>query len=213
VTLGTLTFRFAGRVAGRLFAFARAEEASRHDLVVAARLCRDPGRAALYLRHASDEAGHARMFHKRAVELGGRDDRRADVEFLFERLGEVRFLAFVHRGEARGRKQFEAYEAFFRQRDEKTARVFARILEDERRHEAYTRELLVELAGSERAARRELARAAAWEAWRTFRRIGRALVAPIYVVSMAVLYALCAPLSLYVRRVRPERRGFSPPPP
>jgi hypothetical protein len=45
-----------------------------------------------------------------------------------------------------------------------------------------------------------------------FRRAGRALVAPLYAVSMAVLYLLCAPLSLYVRRVRPERRGFSPPP-
>jgi hypothetical protein len=164
------------------------------------------------LRHASDEARHARMFRRRAQELGGRDDRRADVEFLFERLGEVGFLAFVHRGEARGRRQFEAYEGFFRDRDDRTASVFARILEDERRHEAYTRELLIALAGSEAAARRELARVAAWEAWRTFRRFGRALVAPIYAVSMTVLYALCAPLSLYVRRVRPERRGFSPPP-
>jgi hypothetical protein len=216
--LGTLTFRMRGRVPERLASFARAEEGSRRDLLLAARLTPDAARAALYLRHALDETAHARMFARRAAGIASARrtslaPRRVDGEALFERLGELRFLAFVHRGERRGRRQFSDYEAFFRGRDDKTAAMFARILEDERRHEAYTRELLVELAGSERAAARELARAAAWEAWRTFRRVGRAMVSPIYAIAMAVLYLAIAPLSIYVRRVRPVRRGFSRPPP
>jgi rubrerythrin len=218
--LTTLTFRFGARVAPRLHAFARAEEGSRRDLRLAAAACESAERAALYLRHANDEKRHAAVLTRRADEIRG--DRgepplgaaEADVEALFETLGELRFLAFVHRGEARGRRQFEAHATFFRGRgDERTARMFEAILEDERRHEAYSRELLVELAGGDREARRALRSAAAWGAWRAFRRAGRATVGPLFALSMWILYALSAPLAVLVRLVRPVRAGYRTPDP
>src|SRR6185503_10425339 len=168
-----------------------------------------------YLKHALDEERHARMLAQRSAEL--RRERgqepfgppRADTEHLYEYLGELRFLAFVHHGERRGRTQFEVHSrAFDRRGDTKTRALFDAIITDERRHEEYTWSLLIELAGSERAARAALRRAIAWEAWRTWRRLGRASAHVIYAVLMTALYVTLAPLSLFVRLVRPARKGF-----
>ncbi|HVV82944.1 MAG TPA: ferritin-like domain-containing protein, partial [Kofleriaceae bacterium] len=168
-----------------------------------------------YLRHALDETRHAAMFTRRANELRAArglppaGPPRADTEALFARLGEVGFLAFVHRGERRGRRQFEVYARHFGRRgDDRTRALFEAILVDERQHEAYTRELLVELCG-ERGARRALRRAGRWEAWRTWRRAGRALAAALYTVAMTALYLVIAPLAwlgLRGRRRADKRR-------
>jgi rubrerythrin len=217
--ISTLTFRVRARVAPRLHAFARAEEGSRRDLRLAAAATESAARAALYLRHANDEARHARALGRRADEI--RKERgepplgavEADVEALFAALGEVGFVAFVHRGERRGREQFEEHVAFFRARgDERTATMFEAILADERRHETYTGALLLELSGGDaRTARRALRRVTLWSAWRAFRRVGRALVAPVYVLSMWLLYLASAPLALLTRVVRPTKTGWGPP--
>lgn len=210
-----IVFLVPGHGARKFFAFARAEHGSMLDLRLAAARTTSPSRGARYLRHALDEARHTQMFAARSAEL--RRERGlltlgvpiADTEHLFETLGELRFLAFVHRGEQRGRGQFEVYRRLFAGRgDAKTRAMFDAIIDDEKVHESYTRALLVELAGSERAARRELAKAAAWEAWRTWRRLGRFLAQGAYRLAMLVVYVAVAPLSLVVRLARPERRGW-----
>lgn len=222
-SVGLMTWRSPTRTARRLAAFARAEEASLLDLRIAARLTPSAGRAAAYLRHGADEEKHARMFASHAREWSERaqiqlEREPVDVEHLFQRLGEVGFLAFVHRAEARGRREFEAYRDDFTRRGEpRSAALFDVILQDERRHETYSRALLVELARSERAARMALARSLGWEAWRTWRRVGSALAGAVYAVLVALLYLSLAPLAWAIRAT-PERTGLvavtpsSPPP-
>ncbi len=128
-----------------------------------------------------------------------------DCESLFERLGELRFLAFVHRGEQRGRRQFESYSAHFaRAGDDRMRALFDAILVDERRHEAYTGALLQEVAGGARATRRALRAAALWEAWRTWRRAGRTVAGVVYGTAMRALYLVLAPLALVLRLRAPR---------
>lgn len=221
-----LAWRVPGHAARMLHGFACAEHGSMIDLHAAANLTPSPERRALYLRHAQDERRHAAMFARRAAELwrapegarGGVNRARrpplgpviADTEHLFERLGELGFLAFVHVGEARGRAQFEAHLRTCRRLgDARTAALLETVGADEASHEGYSRALLVALAGGEHAARRALRRARAWEAWRLFRRAGRAVSSRVYTALMLVLFVAVAPLALLVRAVRPARSGWT----
>ncbi len=213
-----IVWRIPGHGARKLYGFSLAEHGSMLDLKAAAKLTPSPERAALYTRHLLDETRHAQMFALRSSELRAQDGApslgfpNADIENLFERLGEVRFLAFVHRGECRGRHQFETYRDWFARRgDNKTRAMFDAIVRDETRHESYTRELLVELAGGEAKARRELTKAALWEAWRTWRRIGRFGAEKLYFAIMLVLYVLMAPFALLGAVARPARKGWTTP--
>jgi rubrerythrin len=197
-----LVWRVPGHGARKLYGFARAERASQIDLLQAAQRTTSLSRRAAYLRHALDETRHAAMFWRRSTELCLDDGRApftapvADTEDLFERLGERRFLAFVHRGEKRGRAQFALYARHFGKRgDRRTALLFEAILADEQRHESYTQALLVELAGGARAARSALRWAAMWEAWRTWRRAGRAVAGAIYVIAMTLIYLVTGPIA------------------
>jgi hypothetical protein len=196
-----IVWRIPGHRGRKLHGFARAEQASRIDLLHAAQRTPSIKRKALYLRHALDETRHAAMFWRRSSELREAETRQpfgaphADTEALYERLGETRFLAFVHRGESRGRAQFEVYARHFGAAgDTRTEQLFGAILVDEQRHERYTRELLVELVG-EAGARRELRRAAMWEAWRTWRRAGRGLATTAYSAAMMVIYLIAGMIS------------------
>ena len=192
-----IVWRVPGHGARKLYGFARAEQGSRIDLLQAAHRTTSAARRVLYLRHALDETRHAAMFWRRSTDLRTAAGRApfpppvADTERLFERLGELGFLAFVHRGERRGRQQFERYAEHFGARgDARTRALFEAILTDEHRHESYTRGLLVELAGGERAARAALRRATLWEAWRTWRRAGRTLATLVYTVAMIGIYVV-----------------------
>jgi len=158
-----IVWRIPGHGARKLYSFSLAEHGSMLDLKAAARLTPSPDRRAAYVRHLLDETRHAQMFSLRSAELRKAEQREslgfpnADTEDLFENLGETRFLAFVHRGEHRGRQQFETYRDWFAQRgDDKTRALFEAIVKDERQHESYTWALLVELTGSVAAARAEL---------------------------------------------------------
>jgi hypothetical protein len=215
---GPWAFATPARRAAKLYGFALAEHESMLELREAAALAVEPARRALYLRHALDEARHATMFWRRSAELRrelgaeGPPPLRPSSEGLFGRLGEVGFLAFVHRGERRGRGQFEAWRDALGRRgsDAKTAALLDTVLADERRHETYTLELLRELAGE--GAHRELRRAARWEAWRLWRRAGRFLALGLYALAMFALYALVTPLALAVRaRARREPKGWREP--
>ncbi len=216
--LNPIVWRIPGHRARKLFGFSLAEHGSMLDLNVAAARTTSPQRQALYLRHMLDETRHARMFALRSAELRAQEGSqslgfpRADFENLFERLGEKRFLAFVHLGERRGRAQFETYRDWFaRSGDNKTRALFDAIVRDEKRHERYTRELLVELAGGESQARGELAKAALWEGWRNWRRLGRMTARVFYFAAMTVLYACLAPFVALAAISRPSRPGWSLP--
>ncbi|HLT36674.1 MAG TPA: ferritin-like domain-containing protein, partial [Enhygromyxa sp.] len=117
--LNPLVWRRPAHAARKLHGFALAEHGSLLDLRLAARLTPSPIRAAAYLRHADDEARHAQMFGKRAAALAREagiaapGPAVADCEQLFESLGELDFLAFVHRGEARAIVQFRGYIDYF----------------------------------------------------------------------------------------------------
>jgi hypothetical protein len=202
--------RWAARL---LFSFAHAEASSRLDLLAAARRTPSEARRALYLRHALDETRHAQLFALRSAELRGKRGLpplglvRPDSELLYERLGELSFVAFVHRGERRGRQQFETYrDHFARTGDDRMRALFDAILVDERRHETYTGTLLEELAGGASGARRALWRAALWEFWRRWRRAGRATAGIAYAAAMSLLYVLLAPLALFIQ-LRPRGRS------
>lgn len=209
--LAPLTLGSPRRRARLLAAFARAEHASMLDLRLAAAATPSPARKAAYLGHALDEERHARTFAAAAREQGGDHSVHGDAEDLFARRGEVGFLAFVHHGESRGHRQFAALAARAeRLGDARLSTLLRAIARDEAQHEAYTRALLVELAGGEPGARRALRRARAWEAWRTFRRVGRATAGIVWTTSMTVLYFALVPFVLLVRLARPTRRGLVP---
>ncbi len=218
--LNPVVWRTPARAARKLYAFALAEHGSMLDLRLAAASTPSPARAAAYLRHADDEARHTQMFARRAGRLASEAGRplalgpvMADSERLFEALGEVGFLAFVHLGEARAIRQFEVYEAWFRAHARDTdAALFATILGDERQHSAYTWQLLCELTGDVHHARKAVRRAQRWELGRQWLRAGRAVAERVYFGLTLVVYGLAAPLAVLVRLVRPERRGFLAPP-
>lgn len=217
--LNPLVWRLPGRAARKLHVFALAEDGSRADLMQAAAATPSSERAALYVRHAADEARHAAAFASRSAELRRARGRpalpapRADSEDLFRRLGEVDFLAFVHLGEGRGRRQFESYSAWFDSvGDARMRGLFDGILVDERRHEAYTGALLEELAGGPAPAAAALRRAWRWDAWRRWRRLGAGAAGGVYVVLMSTLYLATLPLALALPWLYPPARGWQEPP-
>jgi rubrerythrin len=197
-----LRWRDPQRAARLFMAFARAERSSHYDLLAAAKSCSDANRRGLYLRHASDEARHATMFALRAQQLAPELlEPRADYERLFERLGELGFLAFVHLGELRGRRQLSLYrDELAVLGDERGRALLDAVLVDEARHEAYTGEQLRLVAGSERAAARALQRAKLWESWRSWRRLGRASAGFMFGACMFVVYLCLWPLAAIERR-------------
>ena len=211
--LSPLTWRTPARSARKLFSFALAEQGSMLDMQLAAARTPSPARAALYLRHADDEARHAQRLAGAARRPFTLPPLRADSERLFEALGERDFLAFVHHGEVRARDHFEAYVQWFASagRDAEH-RLLSAILVDERRHCDYTRELLAELCQDEHELRRALRRVARWELGRGWLRAGRFVAERLYVATMLALYILAAPLALLVRLARPIRRGLLPAP-
>lgn len=216
--LGRLSGAWAWRTPAmrskRLHAFALAEHNTLVEMEQAAAATPDAARAAAYLRHAADEARHARMLANRSRELAKEAGRppppvvRADSSALFDTLGEVRFLAFVARGEGRAVQQFTGLAASLERRDARTAAILRALLPDEERHHRTAEELLAEVGQDGiSGARRRVAWGEVWTAWR---RLTAAQARGMYSVVMAVLYPTLAPLALWTRWVRPPRPGFRP---
>jgi hypothetical protein len=206
------------RSANKLVQFAQAELGSMLTLRLAANHTASDERRTHFLRHAIDEQNHARIFMAAAhVQLRKANENRAgkpllvlpklhaDAEDLWRDLGEIRFLAFLHHAERRGRKRFQLYARMFEQwGDKKRQALFERILRDEQRHESDAWGDLVAMCGSESKAKREVMLARAWEAWRAWRRIGRSIAERVYYVLMLVLYLFVFPIALYVRWRKPS---------
>jgi hypothetical protein len=203
-----------GRTAKQLFVFALAEQESMLELRAAAAQCTSPERSALYLRHALDEERHATIFASHAAEIRRSLGKppwghpRTGCENLYERLGEVGFLAFVHHGERRGRSQFEVYETYFARRgDGKLRAMFATLIGDEKSHETYTLELLVQMAGA-KGASKALRMVVVGEALRAWRRAGQGMATWVYAALMTLLFGCLAPYALFVRLRKPARSGW-----
>jgi hypothetical protein len=186
--------------------FARAELGSSLVMRWAAAETPSHERRAAYLLHALDEERHARLFLRRARQLGAPvQPLAADADPLFRLLGERRFLAFVHRAEARGAREFEAYRrSFAAAGDRATAALFGAVLRDERRHVEYSRRLGASLGASLFV----YATVAAWEAARSARRAVRVVLGGVYFTVMLVVYATVLPFSL-VAHARSRRRAIS----
>lgn len=198
-----------------LMAFARAERSSYFDMMEASNTTPDLARRAAYLRHAVDENRHAQMFSLRALELDPTlafDDSlaRADFEHLFTRLGEARFLAFVHLGEKRAcaqmvmfRDELASFEGTPRA-DTKTKALLDAVMVDENHHEAYTKEFLSMLAPAEM----ELRAARFWELRRGWLRLGATSSGLLFTLTMGLLYVMLAPLALMEQLKGRRREGW-----
>ena len=212
-----IIWRIPGHGARKLFGFALAEQGSMIDLAAAARLTPSAERRAAYIRHLLDETRHARIFTARSAELRAAAGRpclgppRADTEDLFARLGEMRFLAFVHRGETRGCEQFEEYRTGSTTTGTRGPRASSR---PSSRTSAATCATPGSCWSRWQVARprhgRSCAARCCGRAWRTWRRGGRFLSEKLYVVLMIVLAVLLAPFSLVVRLTRPVTPGWVP---
>ena len=190
-----------------LLAFARAERSSFYDMMEAANATADLPRKAQYVAHAVDEARPAKMFTLRALEL---EPSRAtapslfhsDFEHLFTRLGEARFMAFVHLGERRGRAQMQLFRDELQalegspRADPKTRALLDAVMKDETQHESYSLALTHTLGGS-------LVGARAWELRRGWLRAGAAATGLVFTVLTSVLYLLLFPLALIEKARRP----------
>jgi hypothetical protein len=210
-----LAWGIPGRGATKIFGFALMEHANMLDLHAAAVLTESPERRAAYLQHMLDEARHARMFVARAVELRleaalpSLGFPIADSQNLFETLGELRFLAFVHRGEVRASRQLRTYAELYREQgDGESSAMLAAVAEAEHRHEQYANDLLTKLAGPKQA-RAEVRAVIAWEAWRTWRRMGMAVAGLAYYLSMLAVYFVLGPLAAALTRGQARRNNWS----
>jgi len=204
--------RSARRVARAFIRFALAEEGSALTMRWAAAQTEDPKRAALYLRHATDERRHARAMRARARELDealsrASADAHADGEDLFAVLGERRFLAFVTLAERRGLAELGAHQrAMAKAGDARSSSVLQAILVDEQRHATYSRSLLDAMCGSAPRARWVMIRVALWETRRAIFRSSATMGRALYSLLMAALFVvLVPPLSVYARWL--QRRG------
>ena len=211
---GLWAFSRRSRTARLLLGFAATEQQSQIELRQAAAACSDVRRRAMYLRHALDEARHARAFFEQASKIlqahgEGTVFPTAPSEELFGRLGETRFVAFVARGERQGRIEFEVYGRLLRKRGQgELAALFEGLVKDERQHEAYTARLLGELCG-EKGARSLMRWVGRRYLWSELRRPGRAFSGFVYATSMWLAFWLLAPYSLLFRRFSRPRLGFS----
>jgi hypothetical protein len=149
-----ISWRIPNRQALFLAQFSQAERGSAYDMLAAAELTETRNLRRKYLEHALDEARHSRIFRERALDLGVDADNAALMdagylsehgivagETLFERLGELEFLAFVCNAESRALEQFSVYQTR-KLADPKTLVALEQISKDEYFHMTYTRAAL-----------------------------------------------------------------------
>jgi hypothetical protein len=200
-------FRTPPSTTKRLRAFAAAERNSELELLLAAHQTHNDERRLSYLRHALDEARHAEAFFRRAHGDDAALFPDVDVDDLYERLGERDFLALVFVGEGLGAAQFRGYAEAWGSHG--PGRLFSAITRDEDRHERDAWQHLVQLCDGDVAhARRRVRAMAVWMAWRRLHRSGRAVSSTLFAACMTLVFFACAPLALWVKRMRPTPTGW-----
>ena len=123
-TVSWILWKYPRRAARLLAKFSQAERGSAYDMLAAVELTQRRDLRRKYLEHALDEAQHARMFKNRALDLGVSREERALIDIgylsdhgivggqtLFERMGELKFWAFIHIAEKRGLDHFNIYRS------------------------------------------------------------------------------------------------------
>lgn len=221
-----VAWRLPGWPARFVTSFADSEKASCVDMLAAAEHTERADLRRKYFMHALDESKHAGLFLGRAAALGGgRDRARAALDdagglqrhgtvegqSMFERLGELEFLAFVWVAEADAVEQFGVY--LDRELPDPDTRATLRtILKDEHFHVSYSRQELERFRkqGLEKDVNRALWRVK-WnrvlEAWLRFSRDFGAVVTSIW---LGLTYAIVLGPFRLVARV--ERGGWHRPP-
>lgn len=214
--LGQVSWRLRNGPQRMLTSFSQAERGSFYDMLAAAEQTERRELRRRYIEHALDESRHAGLFLDRVRQLGSADRTQAVLadsayladkgivgdETLFERLGEQRFLAFVHVAEADAVEQFHTYLSMGLP-DPETDRMLRGILKDEAFHVAYTRAALEPYIadGNEAQVRWDLRWVRwhrLWEGWKRFsHRIGTFMST----LWLGVLYlVVVGPFSLFERR-------------
>ena len=151
---GMVSWRKASHQAYLMSKFAATEQGSSYDMLSAIENTQYPELKHKYLHHAIDEARHARLFRSRAFALGVDREQAARIdigylhdngivggETLCERLGEHKFLAFVHDAENRGLEHFLIY-LNSPHTDAQTKEALQGITKDEHFHRAYSKAAL-----------------------------------------------------------------------
>ncbi|MCB9763244.1 MAG: ferritin-like domain-containing protein [Alphaproteobacteria bacterium] len=192
----------------RLKEFAETEAFGARDLARAAERAEDPWVRRQLIRHAQDEVRHAKLLDEDmgrpdAVGLGaamiGETPAADGVDI--EQMGELPFIAFVHVAEKRAVEEFKLHREALGERGE----VFDSILQDEKRHVAWTGHALdrYEKAGrgdEVRQAVRRMQRQRWWGMWLAFaRRLSWVVSA---VMLSVVYYVLMGPFALLAGRWR-----------
>jgi rubrerythrin len=210
------------RRARKLLRFAETEADGGRDLARAAELTRDPLLRRLYFRHAEDEQRHADLFTRRGRELLATHGRGGSFEANWLAPGErglddlrvedeadETLLAFLHLSENAAAGRFAAYAEVLGA-DLATRALFARILEDEAFHMAYTRKQLARLAPQKQGM--HLWKARAGRLWSAYLRLAAALAGVLGHLLLLVQYFLLLPaFAILARRAaRREPEGFAP---
>lgn len=213
----TVASEFSWRVPGRaqrlLAAFALAERGSMLDMLSAVEATSRRDMRKKYFLHALDEARHAILFADRVRALGEVGRAEAALEdsgqlleagiiggkSLFERMGEVEFLAFVYVAEADAVEQFHVY-LNRRLPDQATQDQLRVILKDEVFHVSYSR-AEVDRYRKEglpmEAIVRKVRRRRLWEGWNRFSRDFGSFMSGIW---LTLLYFLAlGPFRLFAR--------------
>jgi hypothetical protein len=196
--------------------FAATERGSAYDMLSAIESTERREMRRKYLEHALDEARHARLFRKRALDLGVPREQAALVDVgylgdhgiiagqtLFERLGEIEFLAFVFDAETRGLEQFNVYLASSNT-DKLTREALTGIAKDEHFHMTYSRAALEKYGATEKD---KILRRVVWrrykEAWLRFGNVVGIVVSRIWL--LLIYFIIVAPFRLLARK---EKEGW-----
>ncbi|MEC7947964.1 MAG: hypothetical protein VX265_10375 [Myxococcota bacterium] len=220
---GTLAWRFPAERRRLLLAFSRAEQGSALDMLAAVRSTQRRDLRLKYFRHAMDEWRHSGLFRRAASQQGvidatesGRDEAGLLLEHgivggrtLFERMGELDFLAFVYVAESDAVEQFDVYRTNDLP-DEHTRGVLPAILKDEAFHVSYSRQELLrtqdgDLPVERLAAVRRVRRNRIKEGWLRFSRDIGVVVGSVWLWA---LYALVVGPFRMVARL--DKGGFQP---
>ena len=145
-----ISWRLPNRPAKFMAQFSQTERGSAYDMLAAAEQTERRDLRRKYLEHALDETAHAKVFRDRANALGvGREESAIiDIGYLsdhgiiggqtlFERLGELKFLAFVHIAEKQALEQFMVYKSR-NLLDAESQQCLDRIRKDEVFHMTYS---------------------------------------------------------------------------
>lgn len=207
-----------------LTAFSHAEQGSYYDMLAAAELTDDRRMRRKYLEHALDEIRHCALFRDRVRALGATSRAQAAAwnanvltehgivggQTLFERLGELEFMAFVYIAERDAVEQFSVY--LDRELpDPGTQAMLQNILRDETFHVSYSKAALQRFRDDGRGAEVDRAlRQVRWrrvkESWLRFSRDLGHIVSGVWIMA---LYALVLPPFALLGRL--EKPGWQAP--